>query len=654
MNFELISNFKHILPQLDSINNIVSNINSGIKKQTLKGLTGTGKSFIMANVIEKLQRPTLIIAPNKVLVHQLYNEFKSFFPNNSVNYFVSHFDYFQPETYLPVYDKYIQKDSLINDELNRLRLNTISSLTSGRNDVIVVSSVSCIFGAGNPYTFKEQTFQIKAGQFIKYKSFLAELNNILYSREVENVFKHGTFRVKGETIILCSSISELTYRIIFFGDEIESIERIDNVTGEQIEKLNELTIYPNNIYLKPKGNNDVLDEIRNDLKKQIKYFENNGNNLEAARLKSRTNYDLEMIEELGTCLGIENYGRYFDRRLPGQRPFCLLDYFQDDSLLFIDESHSMIQQLKSSYKGNLSRKQTLVEYGFRLPSALDARPLKFEEFEEMQQHVIYVSATPGQYELQKSEGIIIEQLIRPTGILDPIIDFRPTKNQIDDLLYEINETIKKNERSLILTLSVKESEELSKYLNKIGIKSLYIHGEIKTLERTVILNKLRNGEIDVLVGINLLREGLDLPEVSLVAILDADKEGFLRNKTSMLQTIGRAARNINGKVILYGDKLTDSIKEVIKETNRTRKIQEEYNLKNNIIPKTIKKEIIKLVEKSNNKSSLNISFDNKSKDELLKMEKELKKEMINAAKEFNFLIAAEYRDKLKEISEIIK
>lgn len=658
MEFKLVSNFKSTEPQHNSIDNIVSNINYDIKKQTLRGLTGTGKSFIMANVIEKLQRPTLIIAPNKVLVHQLYMEFKSFFPNNRVEFFTSHFDYFQPETYLPVYDKYIAKDSMINDELNRLRLSTVSALTSGRNDVIVVSSVSCIFGAGNPNTFKDQTFSIKLNQKIGFRNFLQELSTILYSREVEPKFKHGTFRVKGDTIILCSSISELTYRISFFGDEIETIERINSESGSFIENQNELTIYPNNIYLKPKDGNNVISEIRTDLSKQTKYLENQGKKLEALRLKDRTNYDLEMIEELGTCIGIENYGRYFDHRKPGERPFCLLDYFPDNHLMFIDESHSAIQQFRGMHAGNLSRKQTLVDYGFRLPSALDARPLKFQEFEDMQKTVIFVSATPGEYELQKSEGIVVEQLIRPTGILDPTVDFRTVANPVDDLLHEIDTTIKRGERSLVLTLSIKESEKLSEYFINIGIKALFIHSEIKTFERSKILNQLRSGEIDVLVGINLLREGLDLPEVSLVAILDADKEGFLRNKTSMLQTIGRAARNINGRVILYANKMTDSITEVINQTNRTRQIQQEYNEKHNIVPKTILKNIHKIERATIKKNiPLELNVDNlkeKSKEELQKLSKYFRHEMEIAAKELDFVVAAEYRDKLKEVETLIK
>ena len=589
MDFEIVSTFKPTGDQPEAIKQLVEGLNNGTKAQTLLGVTGSGKTFTAANVIKEVQRPTLILSHNKTLAAQLYGEFKSFFPNNAVEYFVSYYDYYQPEAYIPTTDTFIEKDLSINDEIEKLRLSTTSSLLSGRRDVIVVSSVSCIYGIGNPAEFHQNVIQIAVGDIINRNQLLHQFVDALYIRTTAE-FTRGSFRVKGDTVDIYLAYADHAFRIFFFGDEIEEIESFDPVSNSPIESFENVNIYPANIFVTSKDTlqNSML-QIQDDLVKQIDYYKEIGKHLEAKRLEERVNFDLEMMRELGYCSGIENYSRYFDGRPAGSRPFCLLDYFPEDFLMIVDESHVTMSQIKAMYGGDRSRKVNLVEYGFRLPSAMDNRPLKFEEFEDLLGQTLYISATPAEYELQLSEGVVVEQIIRPTGLLDPIIDVRPSLNQIDDLLEEIQIRVELKERVLVTTLTKRMAEELTRYLANAGIKCRYIHSDVDTLERVEILRDLRLGKFDVLIGINLLREGLDLPEVSLVAILDADKEGFLRSERSLTQTAGRAARNVNGLVIMYADKVTESMRKTIDETNRRREKQLSYNERKGITPTPIKK-----------------------------------------------------------------
>ena len=656
MKFKIISEFKPKGDQPDAINEIIKSFNHNCTNIVLKGVTGSGKTFTMANVIEKLNTPTLVLAHNKTLAAQLYSEFKTFFPKNAVEYFVSYYDYYQPEAYMPITGTYIEKDLSINEEIEKLRLSTTSTLLSGRRDVIVVASVSCLYGIGNPVEFKKNTIEIKCNQVLSRTKFMYNLVQSLYSRSNDE-FKRGTFRVKGDIIDLFPSYSDIAYKINFFGDEIEKIESFDPINFNSIENLKKLTIYPSNIFVTtPQSIENAIKEIQNDLVKQVDHFKNIGKNLESKRILERTEFDMEMMKELGYCSGIENYSRYLDGRSPGTRPFCLLDYFPKDYLMIVDESHVTISQVHAMYGGDKSRKETLVEYGFRLPAAMDNRPLKFEEFESLQSNVLYTSATPADYEMEKSQGLIVEQIIRPTGLLDPIIDVRKSKNQIDDLIEEIQQRVEKEERTLVTTLTKKMAEELTKYLSRLNIRCRYIHSDVDTLERVEIMQGLREGLFDVLIGVNLLREGLDLPEVSLVVILDADKEGFLRSNRSLTQTIGRAARHINGKAIMYADKMTSSMKKTIDETNRRREIQILFNKKNNITPKQINKSLDNALTKKSIISDLNIAselnqkgigFENLSKKEIDKQIKTTKKEMEKAAKELNFVEAARLRDQIK-------
>ncbi len=660
MQFKLESEYTPTGDQPQAIAEISSNILSGEKYQNLLGVTGSGKTFTVANVVEKVQRPTLVLAHNKTLAAQLYSEFKQFFPENAVEYFVSYYDYYQPEAYIPSSGLYIEKDLSINDDIERLRLSTTSSLLSGRRDVLVVASVSCLYGIGNPIEFKKNVISIEVDQKIARTKFLHQLVQSLYSR-TEHEIKSGTFKVKGDTITVFPSYGDNGYRIHFFGDEIEEIESFDIVNNRVIEKYEQLNIYPANLFVtSPDVLQNAIHQIQEDMVKQVDYFKEIGKHLEAKRLKERTEFDLEMIRELGYCSGIENYSRYLDGRAPGTRPFCLLDYFPKDFLTVIDESHVTIPQTHAMYGGDRSRKENLVEYGFRLPAAMDNRPLKFEEFEAIQHQTLFVSATPADYELQKTEGVFVEQIIRPTGLLDPEIEVRPSLNQIDDLIEEIQIRVEKDERTLVTTLTKRMAEELTKYLSRIQIRCRYIHSDVDTLERVEIMQNLRKGLFDVLIGVNLLREGLDLPEVSLVAILDADKEGFLRSHRSLTQTIGRAARNINGKAIMYADKVTRSMQLTIDETNRRREKQIEYNTKHNITPTQIQKSIESSLTKNNISSfhydaAANLAAEQDleyiPKPEIEKRIRDNQKLMEQAAKALDFIAAAQLRDQIKVLKE---
>ena len=658
MNFQVVSDYLPKGDQPQAIEKLAQGIIDGEPFQTLLGVTGSGKTFTVANVIQEVQRPTLVLAHNKTLAAQLYSEFKQFFPNNAVEYFVSYYDYYQPEAFMPVTGVFIEKDLSINEELEKMRMSTTASLLSGRRDILVVASVSCLYGIGNPVEFQKNLIPIEKGQIISRTKLLHQLVQSLYSR-TEADFTPGNFRIKGDTVDVYPSYADEAYRIHFFGDEIEEIESFDTKDSKVIEKFERLTIYPANMFV---TSPDVLQaaiwEIQQDLVKQVDYFKEVGKHLEAKRLEERTNFDLEMIRELGYCSGIENYSRYLDGRLPGTRPFCLLDYFPKDYLMVVDESHVTLSQVSAMYGGDRSRKENLVEYGFRLPAAMDNRPLKFEEFEAMQNQVIYVSATPADYELEKTEGVVVEQVIRPTGLLDPIIEIRPSLNQIDDLIEEIQLRAEIDERVLVTTLTKRMAEELAKYLTKVNVRCRYIHSEIDTLERIEIMQDLRKGIFDVLIGVNLLREGLDLPEVSLVAILDADKEGFLRSHRSLTQTIGRAARNLNGKAIMYADKITKSMQKTIDETDYRRTKQINYNTENNLIPMALNKKIESAFTKNPLVDyELGLTMDNAAepetaylpKLEIEKLIREKRKSMEKAAKELDFLQAAKLRDDIKRL-----
>ena len=660
MNFKLKTDFTPTGDQPNAIQSLIKGIKSNEKHQTLLGVTGSGKTFTVANVILELNKPTLVLAHNKTLAAQLYSEFKGFFPENLVEYFVSYYDYYQPEAYIPTTGVYIEKDLSINDEIEKLRLSATSALLSGRNDILIVASVSCIYGMGNPQEFKENTIEISENSNLSRTQLLNRLVQSLYSRSISDEFKQGKFRIIGDTIDIFPAHTDFAFKVHFFGDEIEEIEKFDPFTNKIISKEKSILIYPANIFVtSPNKIHDVIKVIQDDLLKQYEYFNEIGSTLEANRIKERTEFDMEMIKELGYCSGIENYSRYFDGRKPGTRPFCLLDYFPNNYLTIIDESHVTIPQVRAMYGGDRSRKENLVEYGFRLPAAMDNRPLKFEEFELLQNEVIYVSATPADYELEMSEGIITEQIIRPTGLLDPLIEIKPTKHQIDDLIDEIQKRIDKKEKILVTTLTKKMAEELSSFLTKIEVRSKYIHSDVDTIERVEIMQGLREDKFDVLIGVNLLREGLDLPEVSLVAILDADKEGFLRSHRSLTQTIGRAARHVNGIAILYADKITNSIKKTIDETNYRRAKQIEYNKKNGVVPKPIVKSIDnpltkRLLRNDNEEISetvIDFKIPNKSKDFDKKI-RELRREMEKSAKELDFKSAALYRDQIKKLKEI--
>lgn len=671
MEFKISSEYVPTGDQPHAIRQLVEGIEHGEPAQTLLGVTGSGKTFTMANVVQQVQRPTLVLCHNKTLAAQLYGEFKSFFPENAVEYFISYYDYYQPEAFIPTTNLYIEKDLSINDEIEKLRLSATSALLSGRRDVLVVASVSCIYGIGNPEEFGKNVIKVQEGDEIPRNQFLFQLVDILYSR-TEAEFKRGTFRVKGDTVDVFVAYADFAYRFIFWGDEVETIQRINPETGEKFSEERIVTVFPANLFVTGKDLlNVAIREIQDDMVAQVQFFEEERRFLEAKRLKERTEFDLEMIREIGYCSGVENYSRYFDRRSPGARPFCLLDYFPDDYLMLIDESHVTVPQVRAMWGGDRSRKVNLVDYGFRLPSALDNRPLTFNEFEEMLNQVIFVSATPGEYELRKSEGVIVEQLIRPTGLLDPVIEVRPSVNQIDDLMEEIQLRIEREERVLCTTLTKRMAEELTKYLLNAGIKTRYIHSEVDTLDRVEILRELRLGVFDVLVGVNLLREGLDLPEVSLVAIIDADKEGFLRNERSLVQTIGRAARNENGMVIMYADRITDSMQKSIDETNRRRSIQQAYNEEHGIIPRTIirnREAILSQTSAADKKKGAKKYYTGEeveasvaadpvvaymTRDQLKKLADDTRKKMEKAAKELDFMEAARLRDELQEIEKMM-
>ena len=671
MSFELVSPFSPTGDQPQAIDELVRGVINGEQAQTLLGVTGSGKTFTIANMVEKLDRPTLVLSHNKTLAAQLYGEFKQFFPNNAVEYFVSYYDYYQPEAYLPTTDTFIEKDMSINDEIEKLRLSASSALLSGRRDVLVVASVSCIYGIGNPSEFDKSVIALSKGQLIRRNKLLHDFVQALYSRS--NIeFKRATFRVKGDTVDIFPAYADHAYRILFWGDEIEEIERFDPVSGEKQESMDAVNIYPANIFITSKETmNKAMKDIQQDLTDQVHHFKDVGKHLEAKRLEERVNYDLEMMRELGYCSGIENYSRYFDGREPGSRPFCLLDYFPDDYLMVIDESHQTVPQVRAMYGGDRSRKTNLVEYGFRLTAAIDNRPLKFEEFESLMGQSIFVSATPADYELEASGGVIVEQVIRPTGLLDPLIEVRPCINQVDDLLEEVQVRTERKERVLVTTLTKRMAEELSKYMIKIGIKCRYIHSEVDTLERVEILRDLRLGVFDVLVGINLLREGLDLPEVSLVAVLDADKEGFLRSERSLTQTAGRAARNSDGLVIFYADKVTDSMYKTMTETERRRMIQIKYNEENQIVPTTVTKSKEQIMKQSavvavgrdlkqayipNEEQSLAADpvLAYMSQEEINKQIEGARKKMKSAAAELDFIEAARYRDEIYGLEKLLK
>lgn len=672
MNFQLTSEYKPTGDQPKAIQKLVEGINRQDLNQTLLGVTGSGKTFTIANVIQQTQKPTLVLSHNKTLAAQLYGEFKQFFPDNAVNYFVSYYDYYQPEAYIATTNTYIEKDLAINEEIEKLRLRTTSALMSGRRDVIVVSSVSCIYGMGNPDDFAASVVKIYVGMRVSRNAFLHRLVEILYSRTTAD-FRRGTFRVKGDVVDIYPAYADFAYRISFFGDDIDEIEVIDPVSGKQQEKQSAITLFPANLFVTPKDRMlQSIFTIQEELQERLAQYNKEGRFMEAKRLEERVNYDLEMMRELGYCSGIENYSRFFDGRKPGARPFCLLDYFPDDFLLVVDESHVTIPQIRAMYGGDRSRKLALVDYGFRLPAAMDNRPLNFNEFESLVGQTVFVSATPADYELEKSEGVIVEQIIRPTGLLDPVIEVRPVVNQVDDLLDEIDETIKRGDRILVTTLTKRMAEELTKYMHKLNIKCRYIHSEVKTLERVEILRGLRLGEFDVLIGINLLREGLDLPEVALVAILDADKEGFLRSDRALTQTIGRAARNDRGRVIMYADKITDSMRRTIDETNRRRDLQIAYNTEHGITPITVNKTKKEIIEQTSvvdfrggvqqayieelNAPSLAadpvVQYMNKA--ELQKSIDFARKDMQKAAKELDFLLAGKLRDELYALEAVME
>ena len=665
MNFKIHSSYKPTGDQPQAIEELAKAISDGNPAVTLLGVTGSGKTFTMANVIASLNRPALILSHNKTLAAQLYGEFKAFFPENAVEYFVSYYDYYQPEAYMPVTDTYIEKDLSINDEIEKLRLSCTSQLLSGRRDIIVVSSVSCLYGIGNPEDFHENTVTVKRGEKLSRTKFLYSLVEGLYSRN-DTDFKRGTFRVRGESVDIFLAYGDKGCRIIFFGDEIDEIELFDPLTGIAAETLDEISIYPANIFVTTKERTKrAIYDIQEDLRVQCDYLNDIGKHLESKRLKQRTEYDIEMIKELGYCSGIENYSRYFDGRPPGNRPFCLLDYFPEDYVTFIDESHVTVPQIRAMYGGDRSRKLTLIEYGFRLPAAADNRPLKFDEFEQMTRQCVYVSATPAEYELEKSGGFIVEQVVRPTGLLEPPIEVRPTKNQIDDLMEEIEQRVEKDERILVTTLTKRMAEELDKYMQKMGVRCRYIHSDVDTLERVEIIEDFQAGRFDVLIGVNLLREGLDMPQVSLVAILDADKEGFLRSETALTQIAGRAARNIHGLVIMYADTVTRSMRSTIDETNRRRKKQQEYNKLHNITPKQIEKQERNILGRGNYYTEEFLSdtaaplladpvLEKMNKAQLLKAIDYAKKEMENSARELDFVNAAKHRDEMNNLKRILE
>ena len=670
MNFQLQSDYSPTGDQPKAIEQLVAGLNRGDRYQTLLGVTGSGKTFTMANLIANVNRPALILCHNKTLAAQLYGEFKNFFPDNSVQYFISYYDYYQPESFLPATNTYIEKDLSINEEIEKLRLAATSALVSGRRDVIVVASVSCIYGIGNPEEFSKSTIKIKCGDIVSRTRFLFGLVEILYSR-TQHEFKRGTFRVKGDTVDIYPAYADFAYRIFFFGDELEAIHIIEPESGRKISEESAVNLYPANLFVTGRDvMNEAINSIQDDMMAQVKMFEFEGRFLEAARIKERTEFDIEMMRELGYCTGVENYSRYFDKRQPGQRPFCLIDYFPDDFILFVDESHVSLPQVRAMWGGDRARKVNLVDYGFRLPSAMDNRPLTFNEFEAMFTQTVFVSATPADYELRLTDGVVVEQIIRPTGLLDPIIEVRPSPNQIPDLLDEIELTIAKGGRILITTITKRMAEELSKFFDNRGVKSRYIHSEVKTLDRVEILRELRLGVFDVLVGVNLLREGLDLPEVSLVAIMDADKEGFLRNHRSLIQTIGRAARNEDGRVIMYADRMTDSMQKAIEETNRRRSIQIEHNTENGITPTSVgkgKESILSQTRVADAKFDAKIYADledkmsvaaepaveYKTKAELQKQIDTTKKQMEKAAKDLEFVEAARLRDEWQRLKEVL-